>query len=207
MLEISKIPLAYRIKYNGETFELENLEHILKYNIPPAEVTAALLDYIYDADWVVKGTGYMKQDNTGRGRYDLVDYGFIYAVDTDLLDGDVIHLVRHLAKRLEEGAIKYSPNNWKKSKAEDHHNSFLRHTTQYLNGETDEDHLAAMACNLMFIYVLNGKDCANYLPGAAIDASEVYQSWWQYIATKNPFYIVTLGSFVAQEMMNENSNE
>jgi hypothetical protein len=61
-------------------------------------------------------------------------------------------LIFRLSQWLELGAKKYAPRNWEKgiyiSRCLD---SAIRHLFKYLAGWDDEDHLAAIACNIMFI--------------------------------------------------------
>lgn len=60
-------------------------------------------------------------------------------------------LVKRHAELMMRGAIKYDRGNWKKAHtAEDlqrFKDSLLRHIYQYLMGDTDEDHLAAVLFN------------------------------------------------------------
>jgi hypothetical protein len=60
--------------------------------------------------------------------------------------------VTRLGNWLTEGAKKYDDRNWEKGinlgRTMD---SLLRHTFQFIEGNRDEDHLAAMACNVMFL--------------------------------------------------------
>lgn len=73
---------------------------------------------------------------------DKVDY-------TLALDGP---LFERLAAHLTEGAKHYSKRNWMGAISEVEYlrfrESFLRHTIQYLRGDTDEDHFAAAVFNL-----------------------------------------------------------
>lgn len=61
-------------------------------------------------------------------------------------------LIFRISKHLELGALKYEPRNWEKgmpySRVMD---SIIRHTFQYLDGDNEEDHLAAIVCNVMFL--------------------------------------------------------
>ena len=60
--------------------------------------------------------------------------------------------LRRLGRWLTIGAQKYAKRNWESgmplSRCVD---SLFRHLTAYMAGERDEDHLAAMACNVMFL--------------------------------------------------------
>lgn len=81
-------------------------------------------------------TGAKRGSAANRGRYDLISHIFL----------------RRLAIHLEKGADNYAPRNWEKGLPL--HRSFesmIRHAYQWIAGETDEDHLAAVACNIMFI--------------------------------------------------------
>lgn len=52
----------------------------------------------------------------------------------------------------KRGALKYGEHNWKKASGEEELNRFMasawRHMIQWLNGETDEDHAAAVFYNI-----------------------------------------------------------
>jgi hypothetical protein len=60
--------------------------------------------------------------------------------------------IRRLAIRLEAGAKRYGPDNWRKGmpfcRTAD---SLIRHIFQWLDRDSTEDHLAAIACNAMFL--------------------------------------------------------
>jgi len=57
-----------------------------------------------------------------------------------------------LANWLTEGMKKYSRRNWEKGIPIDRCvGSLKRHLNAYRAGETDEDHISAVACNVMFI--------------------------------------------------------
>lgn len=78
-------------------------------------------------------TGAARDCAYGKGRYDLLPVAAIKA----------------LSRRLEDGAIKYSDRNWEKgiplSRFLD---SGLRHFFQLLDGDTTEDHAAAVLWNV-----------------------------------------------------------
>jgi Domain of unknown function (DUF5664) len=69
-------------------------------------------------------------------RYDLIDRTFLKRI--------AIHLML--------GAKKYGENNWQLANSFDEYNRFrasaFRHFMQWMNGEDDEDHMAAVAFNL-----------------------------------------------------------
>ena len=81
-------------------------------------------------------TGAQRNASTNRGRYDLISGKFL----------------RRLAIHLEKGAINYGSRNWEKGiPLRRSFEALVRHIYQWLEGEVDEDHLAAVACNIMFI--------------------------------------------------------
>ncbi len=60
--------------------------------------------------------------------------------------------MERLGRHLGQGAKKYSAWNWAKGIPNSRcYESLMRHLTQFAKGDTDEDHLAAAACNLMFM--------------------------------------------------------
>lgn len=60
--------------------------------------------------------------------------------------------VERLGRHLAAGARKYDDWNWAKGIPNSRSfESLMRHLTQFAKGDIDEDHLAAAACNLMFI--------------------------------------------------------
>ena len=57
-----------------------------------------------------------------------------------------------LGERLRLGAEKYAERNWEMGIPQSRcAASLMRHLMQYLAGAMDEDHLAAVACNVMFL--------------------------------------------------------
>lgn len=95
-------------------------------------------------DFIVKDSGKrvnyksgMRRDTTeGKPMYNLIDKTFLY------------RLAVHLAK----GAEKYGKDNWKLASSQEELERFeesaLRHMMQWLNGDTDEDHMSAIAFNI-----------------------------------------------------------
>jgi len=80
------------------------------------------------------GTGAVRDIQEGKGRMDLLP---------------TVALIR-LSKHYEAGAIKYSERNWEKGiPVHSFMDSALRHIMCYLDGQTDEDHLAAAAWNVL----------------------------------------------------------
>jgi hypothetical protein len=79
------------------------------------------------------GTGAVRDIQEGKGRYDLLP----------------TIAIKRLAEHFEKGAVKYGIDNWKKGiPLRRYLDSCLRHTFKYLNGDRDEDHLAAAIWNL-----------------------------------------------------------
>jgi hypothetical protein len=68
---------------------------------------------------------------------------------TLVLDGPMF---KRWAAHLTKGAKKYAPRNWMKASGEEElarfRRSFLRHAVAWLDGETDEDHAAAIIFNV-----------------------------------------------------------
>lgn len=84
----------------------------------------------------VNETGYQREPNGGRGRYELISP----------------IMLRRLAVLYEKGASKYAARNWEKGgNLSRFLNSALRHTLQYLEGYRDEDHLVQAIWNLTCI--------------------------------------------------------
>jgi hypothetical protein len=85
---------------------------------------------------VTHTTGAVRDSAVGRGRYDLISP----------------IMMKRLAVHLERGAEKYEERNWEKGLPIGRmFASLFRHSWQAFAGETDEDHLAAVICNAMFI--------------------------------------------------------
>jgi hypothetical protein len=64
-------------------------------------------------------------------------------------------ILARIANRMEAGAKQYGENNYGRMCTEDAlsraRDSLMRHVVQYINGDTDEDHLAAVGCNILMI--------------------------------------------------------
>jgi hypothetical protein len=81
-------------------------------------------------------TGAMREATGDRMRPDLISPFFL----------------ERLGKQMALGAIKYDDRNWEKGeKMSRLFESFFRHLVKWYKGETKEDHLAAMAANLMMM--------------------------------------------------------
>jgi hypothetical protein len=81
-------------------------------------------------------TGMVRDVQTNKPRYDLVDWP----------------MIQRWAELMQRGALKYGEHNWKKAATQDEFERFkasaLRHVIQWYNGETDEDHGAAVYFNI-----------------------------------------------------------
>lgn len=79
-------------------------------------------------------TGAQRNNAAGKGRFDLLPVDAIFAV----------------AKHYEKGALKFGDNNWRRGiPINVLLDSGIRHAFQALRGDTDEDHLAAAAWNIL----------------------------------------------------------
>ncbi len=81
------------------------------------------------------------------------------------------------AELMARGAQKYEERNWEKAETRDELNrsvaSASRHFEQWLNGETDEDHAAAVFFNIQGAELVRHKikiKCAEYAINVAADA-------------------------------------
>lgn len=66
--------------------------------------------------------------------------------------GEMYEAFARVMKRFEEGAAKYSRMNFEN--CEDpltYEQSFIRHALQHINGQEDEDHLAACVANALIL--------------------------------------------------------
>ena len=81
-------------------------------------------------------TGMVRDIQTNKPRYDLVDWP----------------MITRWAELMQRGALKYGEHNWKKAETEEELNRFkasaLRHCIQWFNGENEEDHGAAVYFNI-----------------------------------------------------------
>ena len=92
----------------------------------------------------VKDSGKRDEFETGAVR-DLGDMKGAYELISPIF-------LKRLALHLEKGANKYSPRNWEQGMPLGRtFQSLIRHTYQYIEGCRDEDHLGAIACNIMFL--------------------------------------------------------
>lgn len=112
----------------------------------------------------IKDSGKRQEFNSGMVRDvddDKVDY-------TLALDGPMFE---RYAQHLTEGAKKYAKRNWMKAASGEERDRFIesavRHFIQWLRGETDEDHAAAIFFNINGAEYVNDK-----LQGVSFPAEE-----------------------------------
>ena len=80
------------------------------------------------------GTGAVRDLRAGKGRFDLMP----------------CHAMKRLARHYENGAVKYGDRNWEKGiPLSKYLDSAIRHLYAFLGGSREEDHLAAVAWNVM----------------------------------------------------------
>lgn len=89
-------------------------------------------------------SGMVRDTEKGKPRFDLLlPLGVPY--EDQMLTRD--------ARLMQRGAEKYNARNWEKARGEAelqrYHSSALRHLLQWIGGETDEDHAAAVRFNIM----------------------------------------------------------
>lgn len=82
-------------------------------------------------------SGMRRDTDEGKPRYDLIDEPFL----------------TRLAQLMARGAIKYGEENWRLANSQEELKRFqasgFRHFVQWIRGDEDEDHMAAVAYNLM----------------------------------------------------------
>ena len=89
-------------------------------------------------------SGMVRDTEEGKARFDLLfPLGVPYANQ----------MLTRFAELMARGALKYDAGNWELAKGEEelarYRSSALRHLIQWANGETDEDHAAAVMFNVM----------------------------------------------------------
>lgn len=105
--------------------------------------------YGHNKDYVVKdsgvrmdySTGMRRDTQEGKPRYDLV-------VPLKMKN----HMLKRWATHMTKGAEKYGIRNWELAKTDEEYDRFrasaFRHFIQWLDGEDDEDHAAAVFFNI-----------------------------------------------------------
>lgn len=89
-------------------------------------------------------TGMVRDTRDGKARFDLIFPKLLPYKE---------QLITRFAELMARGAEKYTERNWEQARTEEelerYRDSAMRHLTQWLTGETDEDHAAAVIFNLM----------------------------------------------------------
>jgi len=140
--------------------------------------------------------GYVVKDSGGRTEFET---GSVRDLETDKLDWTLVRafhpaLVR-FAAHLMKGAGKYGRHNWRKgqslARAE---RSMERHLAAYMNGERDEDHLAALVFNAFLIQDHEARIASGQLPASLDDRDE----WRACVSPDSaiiPALVATWGDF------------
>lgn len=99
-------------------------------------------------------TGSVRDTRDGKGRYDLLPP----------------IAIRRLAQHFENGARKYGDRNWERGQPVSRYmDSGLRHMFAYLEGQRDEDHLAAATWNVLAAIHTEAEAMAGNLPAELAD--------------------------------------
>ena len=97
-------------------------------------------------------SGMQRDTQDDKPRFDL-----LFPVGVPYAD----QFLTRVAELLMRGAVKYEERNWEKAEGEAELNRFRssanRHMIQWLCGETDEDHMAAVVFNLMGAHLVEWK--------------------------------------------------
>lgn len=73
----------------------------------------------------------------------------------DLIDGPALF---KMAEVLNEGAIKYGEDNWRKISVRDHLNHLIMHAYAFLAGDDSDEHLSHIMCRAMFAQSVDLED-------------------------------------------------
>lgn len=96
----------------------------------------------------------MKFKTEDSGKRVAFDSGFVRDVDEGKPRYDLLYrpMLKRWAELMARGAVKYGEENWKLASTEEEAKSFqasaFRHFMQWLDGEEDEDHAAAILFNV-----------------------------------------------------------
>jgi hypothetical protein len=89
-------------------------------------------------------SGMVRDTEDGKARFDL-----LFPIGVPFSE----QMLTRFAQLMERGAVKYSERNWERARGEEelrrYRSSALRHLIQWLTGETDEDHAAAVMFNIL----------------------------------------------------------
>ena len=116
-------------------------------------------------------TGARRDVQTGKGRFDLIPFRGLLRV----------------ARQFEGGGEKYGFNNWQKGiPLRTYANSALRHLLKYLAGWKDEDHLAAVAWNILCLIYTEEEIAEGLLPAYLDDLADPDRSARQAVEPEQP---------------------
>ena len=126
-----------------------------------------------------------------RGKRETFATGAVRDSDDDKPRPELISpfALERLAHWLKLGALKYTPRNWERGLSiERCFASMYRHLLKYQMGEHDEDHLAGIFCNCMFILDFEEKIKRGLLPPSLLDMPKYrrpssYQETSKIVAT------------------------
>jgi hypothetical protein len=81
-------------------------------------------------------SGFQRDTNDDKPRYELIPH----------------EMLTRLAELMARGAQKYNANNWRKATSQEEYDRFkesaFRHFIQWMRGDSDEDHAAAVEFNI-----------------------------------------------------------
>lgn len=147
---------AMSITVNGEKFE----------TLDSGERSEPEFETLDSGQRVEFDSGMVRDTDEGKPRYDLIP----------------IAPLRRVAELYERGAKKYGSFNWQNANSVEELQRFkasgLRHYYQYLNGERDEDHAAAVVFNVFAQMWLEAKMADEYpygFPLASVLAEEEHE--------------------------------
>ena len=120
-------------------------------------------------------SGMNRGSQKGKPNYNLIDLDFL----------------TRLANHLVKGAEIYGRDNWRKANSQEElerfRDSAFRHLVQYLKGETDEDHMAAVCFNLMAAEHTKAKCDESFAPKERVQSliNRAKQCVDEYMAKEN----------------------
>ena len=120
----------------------------------------------------------MSRDMKTTGQFQSFETGAVRDTTDDKPRPELIspYFEERLGTWLAKGASKYEARNWEKGIPISRCIASLkRHVNAYMKGMTDEDHAAAISCNIMFIIHYEEMIARNKMP-VAIDDMPHYES-------------------------------
>ena len=113
-------------------------------------------------------SGMVRDAEDGKARFDL-----LFPIGVPFSE----QMLTRFAQLMERGAAKYTERNWEKARGEEelrrYRSSALRHLIQWLTGETDEDHAAAVMFNLL------AGETVKYRLRGGIENQEILDDSWK----------------------------